>query len=159
MRRLLVIGAASLLFVRAGAQSQQSTFQAEVNLIEVDAAVTDADGNFVVGLTADDFELFDDGELQKIAAFSYVEIPLSIPTQFPGVDRPVSPDVRSNLEPVSGRMYVIVLDDMNIAAIHSPSVRQHARGFVESYFGAGDIGAVTYTSGRVDASQDFTSDA
>ena len=61
MRRLLVIGAASLLFVRAGAQSQQSTFQAEVNLIEVDAAVTDADGIFVVGLTADDFELFDDG--------------------------------------------------------------------------------------------------
>ncbi len=38
-------------------------------------------------------------------------------------------------------------------------VRQYAREFVESYFGAGDIAAVTYTSGRVDASQDFTSDA
>ena len=37
-------------------------------------------------------------------------------------------------------------------------MRQHAREFVESYFGAGDIAAVTYTSGRVDASQDFTSD-
>ena len=38
-------------------------------------------------------------------------------------------------------------------------VRQHAREFVESYFGVGDIAAITYTSGRVDASQDFTSDA
>ena len=55
-------------------------------------------------------------------------------------------------------MYVIVLDDMNIDPTRSAIVRQHAREFVESYFGAGDIAAVTYTSGRVDASQDFTSD-
>lgn len=55
-------------------------------------------------------------------------------------------------------MYVIVLDDMNIDALRSSTVRQYAREFVESYFGAGDVAAVTYTSGRVDASQDFTSD-
>ena len=148
-----------LALIRAQAQAPQSTFQAEVNLIEVDATVTDDQGNTVVGLTADDFELFDDGALQTIAAFSYVDIPLAIPTEFPGVERPVSQDVRSNREAVSGRMYVIVLDDMNIAPIRSPLVRQQAREFVESYLGAGDIAAVTYTSGRVDASQDFTSDA
>ena len=56
-------------------------------------------------------------------------------------------------------MYVIVLDDMNIDPSRTSVVRKHAREFVESYFGAGDIAAVTYTSGRVDASQDFTSDA
>lgn len=159
MRRLFSIGAVSLLvLVRAHAQTPQSTFQAEVNLIEVDAAVTDAAGNSVVGLTIDDFELFDNGEPQKIAAFSHVDIPLTTFAEFPGVDRSVSPDVRSNREPVSGRMYVIVLDDMNIDAIFAPTVRQHAREFVESYFGAGDIAAVTYTSGRTEASQDFTAD-
>jgi VWFA-related protein len=160
MRKAFLAGAAALLvLVPVHAQTPPSTFQAEVNLIEVDAAVTDADGHFVAGLTAADFELFDDGEPRKIAAFSFVDIPLSIPTEFPGVDRPVSPDVRSNREPVSGRMYVIVLDDLNIDPIRAATVRQHAREFVESYFGAGDIAAVTYTSGRVDASQDFTSDA
>ena len=148
-----------LVLVRAHAQAPQSTFQAEVNLIEVDATVTDDQGNTVVGLTADDFELFDDGQPQNIAAFSFVDLALAIPAEFPGVERPVSQDVRSNREPVSGRMYVIVLDDMNIDPIRSPVVRQHAREFVESYFGAGDIAAITYTSGRVDASQDFTSDA
>ena len=48
---------------------------------------------------------------------------------------------------------------MNIDPSRTSVVRQHAREFVESYFGAGDIAAITYTSGRVDASQDFTSDA
>ena len=160
LRSVLSICALSLLVLaRAHAQTPQSTFQAEVNLIEVDAIVTDEQGNAVVGLTIDDFELFDDGQPQKIAAFSYVDIPLEIPPEFPGVDRPVPVDVRSNKEPVSGRMYVIVLDDMNIDSIRTSVVRQHAREFVESYFGAGDIAAVTYTSGRADASQDFTSDA
>ena len=157
--RALTICAASLLaLVRAHAQAPQSTFQAEVSLIEVDTIVTDEQGNSVVGLTADDFELSDEGERQKIVAFSFVDIPLAIPTEFPGVERPVTPDVRSNDEPVSGRMYVIVLDDMNIDAVRSSTVRKHAREFVEAYFGAGDIAAVTHTSGRVDATQDFTSD-
>ena len=160
LRNLLSAGAASLLVLASPrAQAPQSTFQAEVNLIEVDTVVTDGQDNTIAGLTADDFELFDDGERQTIAAFSYVDIPLAIPTEFPGVERPVTPDVRSNREPVSGRMYLIVLDDMNIDPLRSSVVRQQGRAFVEAYFGAGDIAAVTYTSGRVDASQDFTSDA
>ena len=158
-RSVLSICAVSLLAIAgAHAQAPPTTFQAEVNLIEVDATVTDDQGNPVSGLTADDFELFDDGQRQKIAAFSVVDIPLAIPTEFHGVERPVSQDVRSNREPVSGRMYVIVLDDMNIDSMRASIVRQQARAFIESYFGAGDIAAVTYTSGRVDASQDFTSD-
>jgi VWFA-related protein len=159
LRSVLPICALSLLLLaRTHAQSQPSTFQAEVNLVEVDAVVTDEQGHSVLGLTIDDFELFDDGQPQKIAALSYVDIPLEIPPEFPGVERPVPVDVRSNKEPVSGRMYVIVLDDMNIDSIRTSIVRAHAREFVESYFGAGDIAAVTYTSGRADASQDFTSD-
>src|SRR5215203_2322118 len=160
LRNLLSAGAVSLLVLAdARAQAPQSTFQAEVNLIEVDTVVTDDKGNTIAGLTADDFELFDDGQRQNIAAFSYIDIPLAVPTEFPGVDRPVTADVRSNREPVSGRMYVIVLDDMNIDGLRTSLVRQGAREFVEAHFGAGDLAAVTYTSGRVDASQDFTSDA
>jgi VWFA-related protein len=47
---------------------------------------------------------------------------------------------------------------MNINPLRIGTVRSAAREFIDSYFGAGDIGAVMYTSGRVDASQDFTSD-
>jgi len=157
--RKWAIGAVWLtVLVRAHAQTPPSTFQAEVNVVDVDVVVTDDQGRTVVGLTADDFEVFDEGQAQKIAAFSFVDLDLTIPPEFPGVGRPVDEDVRSNLEPVSGRMYVIVLDDMNIDALRTAVVRKYAREFVESYFGAGDIAAVTYTSGRVDASQEFTSD-
>jgi hypothetical protein len=83
LRSVLSTCALSLLVLaRTHAQTPQSTFQAEVNLIEVDAVVTDEQGNSVVGLTIDDFELFDDGQPQKIAAFSFVDIPLEIPQEF-----------------------------------------------------------------------------
>src|SRR5205085_12449438 len=56
------------------------------------------------------------------------------------------------------RVYVIVLDDLDIAPSRTMETRRRAREFVEKYFGAHDVAAVTYTSGRVDAVQDFTSD-
>ena len=65
----------------------------------------------------------------------------------------------SNREPSSGRLYLIVLDDMNINPMRVDAVRSAAREFIESYFGAGDVAAVVYTSGRVEASQDFTTDS
>ncbi len=134
------------------------TFRTDVDLVDVDVSVVDGQGTPVPGLTQADFEVFEDGKPQKIVAFSQVDIALTAPQQFVGVDRPVSPDVRSNLEPASGRLYLIVLDDMNINPIRINSVRSAAREFIESYFGAGDVAAVVYTSGRVDASQDFTPD-
>lgn len=155
-----------LVLVRAHAQTPQqpapgsvpqATFKVEVNIINVDAIVTDEQGSSVAGLTIDDFELFDDGKPQKIETFSYVSLPVTSPTQFLGVDRPISTDVRSNREPVSGRMYVIVLDDANISPLRTTAVKQEARQFIEEYFGAGDIAAVAYTSGSTDASQDLTS--
>jgi VWFA-related protein len=166
MRSLLAIGAISMLAWRPHAQAPQQppdtsprpTFKVEVNIIDVDATVTDEQGNHVAGLTVNDFELLDDGQPQKIETFSYVDIPLTAPVQFLGVDRPVSTDVRSNRGPISGRVYVIVLDDTNISPLRTTAVKQEARQFIESYVGVGDVAAVAYTSGRGDASQDFTGD-
>ena len=56
------------------------TFQVEVNYVDVDAIVTDEKGNFVSGLTRDDFEVFEDGKPQKVEMFSYVELPVEPPT-------------------------------------------------------------------------------
>ena len=157
-RVLLAIGVAGLLVVRTHAQAPAQTFRTDVDLVDVDVSVVDGQGTPVPGLTQADFEVFEDGKPQKVVAFSRVDIALTASQQFVGVDRPVSPDVRSNHAPASGRLYLIVLDDMNINPIRINSVRSAAREFIESYFGAGDVAAVVYTSGRVDASQDFTPD-
>lgn len=146
-------------FSSAVAQAPPSvTFQVEVNYVDVDAIVTDENGNFVTGLTRDDFEIFEDGKPQKIEMFSYVELPVERPDQFAALGRPVTTDARSNARPFDGRVYVIVLDDLDISPLRGGLVKHAAREFVERHFGANDLAAVVYTSGRVDATQDFTSD-
>ena len=67
-------------------------------------------------------------------------------------------DARSNQRPFDGRVYVLVLDDLDISPLRTSLVKKSAREFIESHFGANDLAAVVYTSGRTDATQDFTSD-
>jgi VWFA-related protein len=138
-------------------QAPEVTFQVEVNYVDVDTIVTDEQGNFVTGLTRDDFEVFEDGKPQKVEMFSYVEIPVERTDGFVFMGRPVTSDARSNRQALTGRVYVIVLDDLDISPIRTGLVKRLARDFVEKYLGANDAAAVIYTSGRADASQDFTS--
>src|SRR5687767_12612285 len=134
------------------------TFQVEVNYVDVDTIVTDENGRFVGGLTRDDFEIFEDGNPQKIDMFSYVELAVERPVRFPALNRPISSDARSNHRPFDGRVYVLVLDDLDISPLRTSLVKQSAREFIVDHFGANDVAAVVYTSGRSDATQDFTSD-
>ena len=148
-------------FSSAVAQTQTPpsvTFQVEVNYVDVDAIVTDEKGNFVTGLTREDFEVFEDGKPQKVEMFSYVELPVERPDRFAVLGRPVTTDVRSNARPFDGRVYVLVLDDVDISPLRTSIVKKSAREFIERHFGANDLAAVVYTSGRTDATQDFTND-
>src|SRR5690349_13191183 len=43
----------------------------DTSLIQIDATVTDQSGLAVTNLNADDFEVFQDGKLQKIISFSF----------------------------------------------------------------------------------------
>src|SRR5215471_18051976 len=53
------------------AQPAPPILRITVTLVQVDAVVTDSHGKRVTGLTADDFELLQDGAPQKISYFSY----------------------------------------------------------------------------------------
>ena len=163
VRRILALGALGLLLgVATQAQAPQTppsvTFQVEVNYVDVDAIVTDEKGNFISGLTRDDFEVFEDGKPQKVEMFSYVELPVEPPDRFAFLNRPVTSDTRSNSRAFDGRVYVIVLDDLDISPLRASLVKKSAREFVERHFAANDLAAVVYTSGRTDATQDFTGD-
>ena len=132
------------------------TFQVEVNYVDVDVVVTDEQGHFVTGLTRDDFEVFEDGKPQKIDTFSLVDIPVAKPTELVVEGRTVRADTQTNREPFDGRVYVFVLDDLDVSAMRSVPVKDAARKFVREHMGANDLAAVVYTSGRKDASQEFT---
>ncbi|MEO7135821.1 MAG: VWA domain-containing protein [Vicinamibacterales bacterium] len=137
-------------------QQPPITFRAEVNYVEVDARILDRDGKFVAGLTADDFQVFEDGKPQRVSAFSMVNIPLARAERPLFASKPVEPDVRTNLQGADGRIYVIMLDDLHTAPLRSQRIKLAAKHFIERYVGANDLAAVVHTSGRSDAGQEFT---
>lgn len=139
------------------AQQPAVTFRAEVNYVEVDARVLDNNGKFISGLTAKDFQVFEEGKPQQISVFSVVNLPVERAQRPLFASRPIEPDVTTNLSGLNGRVYLIVLDDLHINVQRSPLVKAGARQFIERYVGANDLVAVLHTSGRADASQEFTS--
>src|SRR5215210_4559731 len=99
------------------------TFKAQVEYVEVDALVTDAQGRPVRGLSKDDFQVFEDGKRQTISSFVMVDIPVE------RADRPlfqpnaIEPDVSSNERPFDGRVYVLMLDDWHTAPLRTQLVK------------------------------------
>jgi len=133
------------------------TFRAEVNYVEVDARVVDAEGNFVSGLTQTDFQILEDGKPQQVTVFSLINLPVERTVRPLFANRPIEPDVQTNQSGYNGRVYLIVLDDMHTAALRSSRVKAAAKQFVQRYLGANDVAAIVHTSGRADAAQEFTS--
>ena len=68
-----------------GASARQ--FTSGVNVVEVYAAATDADGNPVTGLRREDFKVLEDGQPQDVTAFAEGDFPLSVAM---GLDRSFS---------------------------------------------------------------------
>jgi VWFA-related protein len=133
-------------------------FRAQVDLVEVKAFVTDRDGRPVTDLTADDFEVLEDGVRQTIGSVGVVNIPVDADEgNLPAFrEAEVEPDVRTN-EMREGRLYVIAVDQ--VTPINAMRSRMFLRTFVDRYVGAADQVAVVHL-GQADRSdaQEFTSD-
>jgi Ca-activated chloride channel family protein len=76
-----------LLFALALASSTYAQFTSAVSLVEVYATVTDQQGAAIIGLTAADFRVSEDGSPQTIATFAAGEFPLAVAV---GLDRSFS---------------------------------------------------------------------
>lgn len=132
------------------------TFRSEINYVEVDARVLDAQGKFVPGLTGADFQLIEDGKPQKVDAFSFINIPVERQERPLFAKAPIERDVADNITGYDGRVYVIVLDDQHTNPLRSQQLKAAARLFITRYMGANDTAAIVYTSGRSDVAQEFT---
>ena len=132
------------------------TFKVEVNYVEIDASVTDQQGNFVRGLTKDDFEVLEHGKPQSVSIVSLVDIPVEKFDPPLYKTKPVEPDVRSNSKEFNGRMFVLVLDDLNTSFTRTARVKLAAKEFIERYLGANDVAAIVQTGGAKATGQEFT---
>jgi len=153
MKQAIAFGAV-MLVAGAALLAQQPTFRVSVDAIELDAFVTDQQGNPVRGLTVDDFQLLEDGKPQVVTSFSQVDIPFerrTAPLEGKGA---IDPDVGTN-DRSDGRVYLFILDEVSAAdALRS---RVFFRRFLQQHFAANDRGAVVFL-GHQDprAAQPFT---
>ena len=104
---------------RTTADQPAVTFRVEINYVEVDAAVFDRQGRFVNDLARDDFQVLEEGVPQDVSAFSLVNIPIERAERPLFARNPIEPDVASNATPFEGRVYVLVLDDLQTAPLRS----------------------------------------
>ena len=87
MRRLVVAAAIALAGSATIAAQQDGAlakFSSQVQLVEVYATVTDERGELVTGLRQNDFQVYENNQLQDISTFAAGEFPLTVAL---GVDR------------------------------------------------------------------------
>jgi len=147
----------ALLRVAAQAtrQTPPVTFKVEINYVEVDAVVVDRQGNLVRDLMKDEFQVLEDGKPQSVTALSFVDLPVERAERPLFANHPIEPDVATNARGMDGRLYLLVLDDLNTGPMRSSRVRAAARRFVQEQLGVNDLAAVV-TTGFADGRQEFT---
>ena len=154
-----------------GAQDQPEPprFRVGVDVVRIDAVVTDRDGNVVSDLTAGDFELRQDGEVQRLDFVQFVSIDPPAPASRPAPLRSTSRSAALSLTAppvVSGtiapervqRTIVVVVDDLGIAFENMEATRKALRRFIDEEVQEGDLVAITRTGAEWGALQQLTTD-
>jgi Ca-activated chloride channel homolog len=64
--------------VRPENHEEQTTFEVSTELVVVPVNVTDVSGDFVPGLTSQNFRVYEDGRLQRITLFEREDLPVTV---------------------------------------------------------------------------------
>ena len=133
-------------------QQQPPTFRSSVQLVEVDVIVTDRQGRFVPGLTADDLEIYEDGQLQDVEVFYLVaREPLRAPAG--GGDDDPAPAAPRHEE----RVFIFLFDEGHLTNEAVQRLKRAAREFITTQFASGDVGGLFHggrmANGRLTTSQ------
>ncbi len=148
--RSCLIGGALLCLLAPWAGAQESTDspsvfidRVDVNIVNLEVFVTDRQGNPIHDLTAEDFELFEDGRAVEISNFYTFARPDRIGSGFDR-DRAMVTGVEVppvNLEeiPADQRLALLVyVDNFNLKTSSRNKVLKELRGFVEERLAQGD---------------------
>ena len=133
--------------VGAGAvqdQAAQPSFRTSTTLVEVDVIVRDKQRQFVGGLTADDFEIVEEGTPQRIQTLYVVEggrvqaVPVA--GAEPAVpSAPASPAIKP---PSAQRVIVLMFDQAHLDQNSFKRLQPAAEHFLRTDFQQGDVGGV-----------------
>lgn len=136
------------------------TLHIDVNLVQVDAVVTDRQGRAVTNLKPEDFEILEDGRPQPITHFSYIDLaatnnaaalPRKATTGLPTPPEALKPE---NVN----RTVVLVADDLNLSFESTALLRRALKKFVDTQMGPRDLVSIARTSTGLGALGEFTND-
>ena len=154
------IAAPALLLAQAPQPSQPS-FRSDIEHVQVDVRVVDANNEPVAGLTRDVFQVFEDGVLQDIDSFVAVDLPRT-PLRQDAADVPIvradaASNIRESADGPVGIAYLVIVDDKSIFSARTNAVRALLKNFVLRHLGPNDQAAFVST-GYSRVFQDFTAD-
>lgn len=136
-----------------------------VNLVQVDAVVTDSKGKPVTDLKAEDFELLQDGKVQKIRNFEFIPLKDTLAsltvgsTISPPRTGPAAPPSSRTLRPDQVRRTIaLVVDDIGLSFDGTIAVRDALRKWIDTEMQPGDLVSVVRTNASIGALQQFTND-
>jgi VWFA-related protein len=142
------------------APSDPPRFRIAVDVVRLDAVVTDKDGKLVTDLTADDFDVHQDGRPQKISLVRWIPIAgpqTTVAAPSPSPSAGAAPPARLAPGEVQ-RTIMIVVDDLGTSIESLPPTRAALHSLVDEQLGPNDLVAVVRTSTPGNALQQFTSD-
>ena len=131
------------------------------NLVQIDVSVT-KDGKVVPNLTADDFEIYEDGRKQAITSFAFVSNVPNTPAQPPPTKAKVNPTDVVPFSPLRReeprRIIAFIVDDLGLSAESMGQVRKQLRKFITEQLQPNDLIAIMRTGSELGALQQFTND-
>jgi VWFA-related protein len=167
MTRRLAAGLAIATVTVVAAQERQTPkFRVAVDAVRIDAVVTDKDGHVVSDLTADDFEILQDGRKQTVTFAQFVPVsimpvpavasssPLKANSIVGRPATPVAPVRRENIQ----RTIALVVDDLGMSVESLYSVKRGLHDFIDHGIAEGDLVALVRTGGSMEGLQPFTTD-
>jgi VWFA-related protein len=169
LRILALIAVSTLASAETPGAPDGPVIRVDVNLVQVDAVVTDAKGHPVRNLTADDFEIRQDGKARSITNFAYVQTAggsrkeISRDPKAAGRSDHSQTSAEAELTPRLKpgdvkRTVALVVDDLGLSFENIARIREALKKFVNLDMQPGDLVAVLRTGAGLGALQQFTAD-
>ncbi len=132
------------------------------SLVQLDAVVTDKNGTPVTDLGVKDFELLQDGQIQEISNFSFVDTRVKdtrSKTNAPTNKTVAVPPTRLRAN-TTGRVITFVVDDGNCSssAVGMRATREALHTFINEQMQTNDLVAIYRTRSGTSLFQQYTSD-
>jgi VWFA-related protein len=146
--------------------TQDETVRVGTAVVQTEVIVTDKSGRRISGLTANEFQLLDEGKPQSVDYFMAVEASKVRESKSNASGAPTTGGIASNPSiqgssltlPYEGRHIALVFDDANLSNENFLRARKAFAEYINTKLTPNDMVALISTSGALASLQQFTND-